>query len=138
MPDGTIMSEHLATGLRKLALRISEVIGAVVGYGGLAAFLFLVGMQSYRWFRDGEWTHVGVAEGMRAGLSRCCVNDGDTGRLASLVHWIDTPTDWLGLHTVLGVMPASLALFVLSILGNSVFIYCRDRVSEGGSVPSHK
>jgi hypothetical protein len=124
------MSEHSPTGLGTWVLRISQVLGAVVGYGCLAAFLFLVGMQSYRWFRDGEWTHVGVTEGMRVGLSHCCVNDGDTGRLASLIHWIDTPTDWLGLHTVLDVLPASLALFVLSILGNSVFIYCRDRVSD--------
>jgi hypothetical protein len=68
---------------------------------------------------------------MRVGLTRCCVNDGDSGRLAGLVHWIDTPTDWLGLHTALDVIPASLALFALSVLGNSVFIYCRDRMSEG-------
>ena len=124
------MSERSPTGLATWVLRISQVLGAIVGYGCLAAFLFLVSMQSYRWFRDGEWTHVGVTEGMRVGLSHCCVNDGDTGRLASLIHWIDTPTDWLGLHTVLDVLPASLALFVLSILGNSVFIYCRDRVSD--------
>ena len=124
------MSEQNPTGLRKVVLQISQVLGAVVGYGCLAAFLFLVGMQSYRWLRDGEWTHVGVTEGVRASLSRCCVNDGDTGRLASLMHWIDTPTDWLGLHTVLDVLPASLALFALSILGNSVFIYCRDRMSD--------
>ena len=130
MPGGTIMSEHTPSGLRKLLLRICAGSGAVVGYGCLAAFLFLVGMQSYRWFRDGEWTHIGVTEGVRAGLARCCVNDGDTGRLAGLVHWVDTPTDWLGLHAVLDVMPASLALFALSVLGNSVFIYCRDRMSE--------
>jgi hypothetical protein len=30
------------------------------------------------------------------------------------------------LHKVLEILPASLALFALSILGNSVFIYCRD------------
>jgi hypothetical protein len=131
MSGGIIMSEQNPTGLRKVVLQISQVLGAVVGYGCLAAFLFLVGMQAYRWFREGEWTHIGVTEGMRVALSRCCVNDGDTGRLAGLVHWIDTPTDWLGLHTVLDVIPASLALFALSVLGNSVFIYCRDRMSDG-------
>ena len=125
------MSEQNPTGLRKVVLQISQVLGALVGYGCLAAFLFLVGMQAYRWFREGEWTHIGVTEGMRVGLARCCVNDGDVGRLAGLVHWLDTPTDWLGLHTVLDVIPASLALFVLSVLGNSVFIYCRDRMGEG-------
>lgn len=124
------MRENNPAGPRKLLLRISQVLGALLGYGCLVAFLFLVGMQLYRWLRDGEWTHIGVTEGMRSGLVRCCVNDGDTGRLANLVHWIDTPTDWLGLHTALDVMPASLAFFALSILGNSVFIYCRDRMND--------
>jgi hypothetical protein len=32
----------------------------------------------------------------------------------------------MGLHKVLEILPASLALFALSILGNSIFIYCRD------------
>ena len=108
-------------------LRFSSAIGAAIGYGCLFAFLALVGTQVYRWFRDGEWSHFGVIEGMRVGLTRCCVNDGDTGRLAALMHWLDAPVDWLGLHKVLEILPASLALFALSILGNSVFIYCRDR-----------
>jgi len=100
----------------------------VVAYGCLAAFLCLVGLQVYRWFRQGEWTHVGVIEGLRAGLAGCCVKDGDSGLLAALVHWIDAPVDWLGLHRMLEVVPASLALFALSVLGNSLFLYCCDRI----------
>jgi hypothetical protein len=107
-------------------LRITGAFGAVLGYGCLAAFLYLISLQIYRWFREGDWTHFGVVEGMRVGLTRCCVKDGDTGRLAALVHWLDAPADWVGLHKVLEILPASLALFALSILGNSVFIYCRD------------
>jgi hypothetical protein len=107
-------------------LRSIGACGAVVGYGCLAAFLYLISVQIYRWFREGDWTHFGVAEGMRVGLTRCCVKDGDTGRLAELVRWLDAPADWVGLHKVLEILPASLALFALSILGNSVFIYCRD------------
>ena len=117
---------------RSVGWRIAAIVGAVVGYGCMVAFLGLVGVQLYRWFRDGEWTHVGMNEGMRAALIRCCVHDGDTGRLAALVHWIETPSQWLGLHEVFDVMPASLALFALSILGNSLFIYCRDRIDELG------
>jgi hypothetical protein len=116
-----------------VVLRIIGGFGALLGYCCLAAFLLLLGSQIYRWFRDGEWSHFGVIEGMRAGLTRCCVNDGDTGRLAALVHWLDAPVDWLGLHKVLELLPASLALFALSILGNSVFIYCRDRSDAHGS-----
>jgi len=108
-------------------LRIAGAFGAVLGYGCLAAFLYLISLQIYLWFRDGDWTHFGVAEGMRLWLTRCCVKDGDTGRLAALVHWLDAPVDWLGLHKVLEILPASLALFALSILGNSIYIYCRDR-----------
>jgi hypothetical protein len=110
-----------------VVMRIIGGFGALLGYGCLAAFLLLIGSQIYRWFRDGEWSHFGVVEGMRVGLTRCCVNDGDTGRLAALVHWLDAPVDWLGLHKVLEILPASLALFALSILGNSVFLYCLDQ-----------
>jgi hypothetical protein len=115
---------------RELTLQIVGGAGATLGYGCLAAFVWLISVQIYRWFRDGEWTRFGVSEGLRAGLLRCCVTDGDTGHLAALVRWLDTPVDWLGLHKVLEVMPASLGLFALSILGNSVFIYCRDRLAE--------
>jgi hypothetical protein len=107
-------------------LRITGAFGAVLGYGCLAAFLYLISLQIYRWFREGDWTHFGVADGMSVWLTRCCVKDGDTGRLAALVHWLDAPADWMGLHKVLEILPASLALFALSILGNSIFIYCRD------------
>jgi len=113
-----------------VALKIARGAAAVVGYGGLAAFLYLISLQLYRWFREGEWTHIGVSDGMHVLLARCCVKDADTGRLAALAHWLDAPVDWLGLHKVLEVVPASLALFAVSILGNSVFIYCRDRIDE--------
>lgn len=121
-PDG----EQPAPNAGVVLLRVIGAFGAVVGYGCLAAFLYLVSLQVYRWFREGDWTHFGVADGMRVWLTRCCVKDGDTGRLAALVHWLDAPVDWVGLHKVLEILPASLLLFALSILGNSVFIYCRD------------
>ncbi len=132
------MNTRTAAGAgRDLALRIVAVAAAVVGYGSLAAFLYLIGMQVYRWFREGEWAHFGVTDGLRIVLSNCGVKDGDTGRLAALLHWLDTPVDWLGLHKVLEVVPASLALFALSIMGNSLFIYCRDRLA-GGLSPSQR
>jgi hypothetical protein len=116
-------------------LRIAGSCGAVLGYGCLAAFLYLVSLQIYRWFRDGDWTHFGVADGMRVWLTRCCVKDGDTGRLAAFVHWLEAPVDWVGLHKVLEILPASLALFALSIVGNSIFIYCRDRSGARRDLP---
>jgi hypothetical protein len=111
-------------------LKCFGVVGAVIGYGCLAAFLYLVGLQVYRWFRDGDWTHVGVGDGLRAGLVHCCVKEGDTGRLAAFLHWLDQPVDWLGLHKVVEVIPASLALFACSILGNWLLLYCRDRLDR--------
>jgi hypothetical protein len=124
------MSTVAIPGRRDTALKVVGVGGAILGYGCLAAFLYVIGVQIYRWFREGEWIHFGVNEGLRVGLSRCCLKDPDSGWVAALVHWLDTPVDWLGLHQVLEVLPASLALFALSILGNSVFIYCRDRIGE--------
>ena len=115
---------------RTVALRFSAGIGAIIGYGCLAAFLYLVAVQIYRWFREGEWTHIGVIDGMRISLVHCCVKDGDGGRLAKLLQWIDSPVNWLGMHKLFEVVPASLGLFAASIAGNSLFVYCRDRLHE--------
>ena len=116
--------------VREGILKTISATGAVIGYGCLIAFLYLVGLQSYRWFRDGEWTHIGVNDGLRIGLVKCCVNDGDTGRLAAFVQWLVAPVNWLGMHKVFEVVPASLALFAISIAGNCLFIYCRDRLEK--------
>jgi hypothetical protein len=109
-------------------LRVVSVIGAVIGYGCLIAFLYVVGLQSYRWFHDGEWTHIGMNDGLRIGLLKCCVEDAETGRLAAFMHWLVAPVNWLGMHKVFDVVPASLALFAISIAGNCLFIYCKDRL----------
>ena len=110
--------------------RAAGGIGALIGYGGLAAFLYLISLQIYRWFRDGEWTHIGINDGMRIGLQHCCVKDGDAGHIVDFLQWLDSPLDWQGLHRVFEVVPASLALFVVSIAGNCLFVYCRDRLDK--------
>jgi hypothetical protein len=115
---------------RDAGLKVIGGIGAVAGYGCLIAFLSLVGLQSYRWFRDGEWRHIGLDDGLRSALVRCCVKEGDAGRLATLVHWLDAPVSWLGMHKVFEVIPASIGLFAVSIAGNCLFIYCRDRLDR--------
>ena len=115
---------------RDSAWKLFGAVGALIGYGCLIAFLSLVGLQSYRWFRDGEWTHIGMIDGLRSGLIKCCVKDEDTGRLAAFMHWLDAPMSWLGMHKVFEVLPASLALFAVSIAGNCLFIYCRDRLDR--------
>lgn len=106
-----------------------STVGAIVGYGCLAGFLGVIGFQLYRWFKDGQWTHIGVAGAIRALLAH--TSAADTGRLAALAQWLDAPTDWLGLHQVLDVLPASLALFAAAILGNFLFVYGTDRLREG-------
>lgn len=115
---------------RAAVLRAGSVLGAIVAYGFLIACLALVGFQVYRWFQNGEWTHVGVNDGMRAALAHFAGTDGLTGWRAALARWLDAPVTWLGLHTVLEVVPASLALFLVSILGNSLFVYTTDRLRE--------
>ena len=115
---------------RRAALRLLAGIGAAVGYGSLLAFLYLIGTQTYRWFREGEWTHIGMGDGIRIGLVHCCVKDGGSGRLAGFLQWWESPATWLGMHKVFEVIPASLALFAVSIVGNSLFIYCRDRLQQ--------
>lgn len=115
--------------VRIVILRLMCGIGAIIGYGCLAAFLSLISVQLYRWFREGEWTHIGASDGLRISLVHCCVKEGDDGRLVTFLRWLDSPVHWLGLHQVLDVLPASLCLFAVSIVGNSLFIYCRDRLA---------
>jgi len=115
---------------RDKVLKVISAAGATIGYGCLIAFLWLIGLQSYRWFREGEWTHIGLDDGLRIGLVKCCVKDGDTGRLAEFMQWLDAPVNWLGLHKIFEVVPASLALFAASIAGNFLFIYCRDQLDR--------
>jgi hypothetical protein len=122
---------------RESAWRVGLIVGATIGYGGLAAFLALVGFQTYRWFHDGEWTHIGVNDGLRSALARLGGPDGLGGPLGglggplgALAHWLDAPVTWLGLHRVLDILPASLALFAISILGNSLFVYASDRLRD--------
>ncbi|HEX3603349.1 MAG TPA: hypothetical protein VHU43_04605 [Steroidobacteraceae bacterium] len=120
--------------VRTAALRVIGGLGAVIGYGCLAAFLFLISMQLYRWFRQGEWTHIGMGDGIRMGLVHCCVKNDGVGRIAAFLHWWESPANWLGLHKVFEVVPASLALFAAGIAGNSLFIFCRDRLLAGGQI----
>ena len=114
--------------VRTVALRVTSVIGAIIGYGCLAAFLYLIGMQLHGWFRQGEWMHVSMGDGIKVGLTRCCVRDDGAGHIEGFLRWWESPAGWLGLHKVLEVIPMSLALFAVSIAGNSLFIYCRDRL----------
>ena len=117
---------------RELPVKTLSILGAVIGYGCLAAFLWLVSTQIYRWFRDGEWTHIGMGDGLRTVLTRCCAKEGTEGSVAAFLRWLDSPGDWLGMHRVFEVIPASLALFAVSILGNCMFIYFRDRAARRG------
>jgi hypothetical protein len=119
---------------RTAVLRVTSVFGAIIGYGCLVAFLFLISMQLYRWFRQGEWAHVGMGDGIRVGLMHCCVSDTGAGHFARFLQWWNSPVNWLGLHKVFEVIPASLALFAVSIAGNSLFIYCRDRLRPRRSI----
>ena len=114
--------------VRNIVLQVMAGLGAVIGYGCLLAFLGLLGVQSYRWVREGEWMQVGMGDGHRLGLVNCCIKDGGGGRLANFLHWWESPATWLGMHKVFEVIPASLALFAVSIVGNCLFIYCRDRL----------
>jgi hypothetical protein len=115
---------------RAASLRFFGALGAVVGYGCLLGFLWLVGWQIYRWFHDAEWTHVGLSDGLQTSLLRCCTKISDAGQLGVFVRWLDAPVTWLGMHKVFELIPASLALFAVSIVGNSVFVYCKDKLES--------
>jgi hypothetical protein len=115
---------------RENAWRVASTLGGVVGYGCLAAFLALVGLQTYRWAKEGEWMHLSLADGMRAALRHLHVAADAPGLWPRLAHWLDAPVDWLGLHKVVEVLPASLVLFSIAIAGNFLFVYGSDRLRD--------
>ena len=126
----TAMTGEALSG-REIVLRITRGIGAAVGYGGLAAFLWLISVQLYRWFRDGEWTHIGVSDGLRAALARCCVDS--TAIPAGLLRCgTGSMRPWIGW----GCTKCSKSFRHRSrcsrcaIAGNSIFIYSCDRIEE--------
>ena len=124
------MSERLRGRTVKRRNAVMRIGGAAVAYGCLAAFILLIGVQTYRWFRDGEWTHIGISDGLLALLTRCCVRDGATGLIAHFAQWLDAPQDWLGWHKLLDTVPASIGLFFLSVIGNFIHIYGSDHRDE--------
>ncbi len=113
---------------RQTTWRVLSTAGAVTGYGCLAGFLWLIGTQVYRWFREDEWTRISIADGLRSALEHLHLSADGTGRLERLSRWLDAPVDWLGLHKVIEVVPASLALFAAAVFGNFVFVYGSDRL----------
>ena len=117
----------------KLRFVMLRAVAAVVAFGSFTWFLCLIGTQVYRWFRDGEWTRIGISDGLLSLISSCCVTNGSSGAMAQFVRWLEAPQSWLGWHRVLEVVPASMGLFLLSVLGNFIFISCSDRLD--GAVP---
>ncbi|MDE1923656.1 MAG: hypothetical protein KGL92_09980 [Gammaproteobacteria bacterium] len=113
----------------KHVAKLTRIAGALVAYGAFAACIALVGLQLVRWFRNGEWTHIGISDGLRSLLGLWRLRDG--GRLAGLAQWLDAPTDWYGWHRVLDVIPASVGLFALSIAGNFVRIRAEECDDDG-------
>ncbi len=113
--------------------KFARLSGAIVAYGAFTGCIALVGMQLLDWFRNGEWTHVGISDGLRSLLGLWRLRDG--GRLAGFARWLDAPTGWYGWHRVLDAIPASVGLFALSIAGNFVRIRageCDERGPQEG------
>ena len=71
--------------IREAGLRLLNALGALIGYGFLAAFLYLICLQSYRWFRDGEWTHISLNNGLHVALVWYGVREDDNNRFAEFM-----------------------------------------------------
>ena len=108
-----------------------RAVAAVAAFGALSWFLGLIGLQVYHWFRDGEWTHIGLRDGLLSLVSSCCVSDETgPGLMAAFLRWLEAPESWLGLHRLLEAVPASIGLFLLSVGSNFLYIYCSDRLDD--------
>ncbi|MFI4889239.1 MAG: hypothetical protein ACHQIL_01780 [Steroidobacterales bacterium] len=113
-----------------------RAISAVVTFTAFSCFLGLIGMQIYRWFRDGEWTRISISDGLLSLVTSCCVHVDDAGTMAAFTRWLEAPQSWLGLHRVLEVLPATIGLFLLSVFWNFLYIYCSDRLDAAGPPPA--
>jgi hypothetical protein len=122
----------------KLHLILLRALSAVVAFGSFAWCLGLVGTQLYRWFRDGAWTRISTSDGLISLVTSCCTQGDSEGRMAEIARWLEAPASWFGLHRVLDLLPASIGLFLLSVFGNFLYIYCSDRLDALRPVPSKK
>jgi hypothetical protein len=113
-----------------MRLVLMRAVSAVVAFSAFILLLGLIGLQLYRWFRDGEWTRISISDGLLNVVSGCCARDDGAGTMAAFARWLDAPESWTGLHRVLEVVPASIGLFLLSVLANFVYIYCSDRLDQ--------
>jgi hypothetical protein len=111
--------------LRLIWLR---AISAVMTFAAFTCFLGLIGMQIYRWFRDGEWARISISDGLLSLVSSCCVREDGAGAMVAFAHWLEAPATWIGLHRVLEVLPATIGLFLLSVFWNFLYTYCSDRL----------
>ena len=108
-----------------------RAMSAVVAFGAFVWFLCLIAMQIWHWFRDGQWTHIGLRDGLLSLVSSCCVSDeAGSGIAPALMRWLEAPDSCLGLHRLLEAVPASVGLFLISVFGNFIYIYCSDRLEE--------
>ncbi len=112
---------------RRLTAKALRIGGFMVAYGAWFASLAVIGYQGYRWLQDGRWTSIGVSDGLRSVFA--AIGAGEHGRLAQFVQWLAEPADWIGWHRVLEVTPASVALFLLAILGNFAYVYGSDSLN---------
>jgi len=109
-----------------MTARIMRIGGFAIAYGSLLLAAAVVVYQCYRWLHDGQWDHIGVGDGLRSVLAVSGVREDGGGRLAQMARWLAVPTDWLGWHEVLETIPASVALFLLAVLGNFAYIFGSD------------
>ena len=115
----------------KLHLVLMRALAAVIAFGSFGWFLGLICTQLYRWFRDGAWTSISTNDGLISLVTSCCMHPGDAGRIADFSRWLEAPASWFGWHRVFELMPASVSLFLVSMLANFVYIYCSDRLDAG-------
>ena len=113
---------------RRLTAKALRIGGFMVAYGAWIASVGVIAYQGYRWLRDGHWTPIGVTDALQSVFA--LIGVGSRGHVAQFAHWLAEPADWIGWHRVLELTPASIALFLLAILGNFAYIYGSDALNE--------
>lgn len=80
--------------------RIMGIVGLLIGLGGILGCLAILGWQVFHYLRSGYWIAISVIDGLtRMG-----------------VEWAIYPTDWIGLHNMLGAINLGAAIMICGVV----------------------
>jgi hypothetical protein len=94
---------------------LRALAGCLLGPGGMALALLLIGWQCYAWLKTGHWPHLTMAT-----VAVPLVSGSDFSA------WLVAPRSWFGLHTVVRFMLGlPLWLWIIYCASGATFLFLK-------------